>query len=1032
MIPSLALSSASYSSSTSMMIATSKISSSSTSSNSFNHHRIILMDMLETIMTTTPMIEYPLFYNTNNNESSLLKTTATLLDHNNNNETYNHFIANNEDNNNEIEQQSRRKGNTNNYDTTTTIITTTTKSFQNEEDEQYWILIFDHMNQVLDEICNEWIIPTTNGIVIDNNNDTITYKDTKAKIFDTNSKEFLVCTPNDDDSSSSNIIKLLILQDEDEQQKQSLIQNNTDSSASKKGRTTTITLLMEQLVERIIYIIKLFRYIASGQQPFINVEKKNNEETTKTFMKSDLLVASTTIINIMNDNNNMKQTKKKQKKIKNDDNNDNNQKLNKGGNRLYVRQCLEQLSKNLLLRTTLKNQMATRTTTTTNSIAGTSVTIIPDHICFICILASLSMIEKEDINNMNDNINNYEKKMNYHRAAVSAMTLVWEQHNQQDVIKSSNISTSYVWNNILFQYLLNITLSQQKQNTAIIVIDLHILSSIAKVLNMNGSNGSYETLQLSAQLIQEKLNNIILLSSTTSNDDNSNDDITTTTTMTNRVSVIMVFATQLLCPWRLMSPIPLITLACQHNLWYNTERMIQYTFQFYKNNMSAFIENDHTDDKDDSKKKKGYIDNDLVCLQQMVQLFIHLALEGRIYRLADQYCTSFFSYGASNRYVEARYLHSCNTIRKAIKKHATPIIEKQVQRIDDAIIKVNTHSQQQMNSLQNTVMLTDINHTNDHPVVNDSDSSINYSEEIRFFAIRQLEEKNDIESAQRLALIWNIPYIYDEEVYKLASEQRKKKYIQYEDVFQLSNNDNVVAIPDVACTPQQLYDAFDLIGFDYHRHDDDSTNNNDKITISGGASSHDDDDHVQQMSSCYGFDVEWDDSDEDEDNNKNSHRGGASLLQISTLSNAILIDIPALSQTIEGADALENTVGRLFSSSTSSNQVIVLGFACRQDIQRLRNSPCPPNRKRHWFLGSNAVRDIQQDIVCDTPIIQHYGLSRCCEYYLGKPLNKAEQCSMWSQRPLTIEQRIYASLDAYVCVAIYQQIMIKKNHKKKT
>lgn len=43
----------------------------------------------------------------------------------------------------------------------------------------------------------------------------------------------------------------------------------------------------------------------------------------------------------------------------------------------------------------------------------------------------------------------------------------------------------------------------------------------------------------------------------------------------------------------------------------------------------------------------------------MVQSFIHLAIEGRMYRLADQYCTSFFADGASDRYVEARYLDSC-------------------------------------------------------------------------------------------------------------------------------------------------------------------------------------------------------------------------------------------------------------------------------------------------------------------------------------------------------------------------------------
>jgi ribonuclease D len=51
------------------------------------------------------------------------------------------------------------------------------------------------------------------------------------------------------------------------------------------------------------------------------------------------------------------------------------------------------------------------------------------------------------------------------------------------------------------------------------------------------------------------------------------------------------------------------------------------------------------------------------------------------------------------------------------------------------------------------------------------------------------------------------------------------------------------------------------------------------------------------------------------------------------------------------------------------------------------------------------------------------GLSRVCQQYFGKPLDKAEQCSRWRVRPLSLEQRTYAALDAYTCALLYEKIV---------
>jgi 3'-5' exonuclease len=283
-----------------------------------------------------------------------------------------------------------------------------------------------------------------------------------------------------------------------------------------------------------------------------------------------------------------------------------------------------------------------------------------------------------------------------------------------------------------------------------------------------------------------------------------------------------------------------------------------------------------------------------------------------------------------------------------IKKRAIPVIERQVERIDQAVQKLSLSAQEDDDF---------------HSSLRDQagTDACTASADIRMFAIHQLEESFDIDAAHRLATVWNMTYTYDEKEVEAALAARRQKFLQWGDFLPARS------IPELSATPESLEVAFMELG---------------KHTV-------------------YGFDVEWGDD-----------ASGASLLQLATTECAILVDIPALSKTIEGVDALERTVGRLFADSRAT----VVGFGCRQDLQRLRTSPC--TRNRHWFAQPNAVCDLQP-LVDNCASRVGMGLSRCCEYYLSKPLDKSEQCSDWHRRPLNRKQREYAALDAFVCALIY-------------
>ena len=348
------------------------------------------------------------------------------------------------------------------------------------------------------------------------------------------------------------------------------------------------------------------------------------------------------------------------------------------------------------------------------------------------------------------------------------------------------------------------------------------------------------------------------------------------------------------------------------------------------------------------------------------QALIDTALDLRFYRRADLFASKFYAFGGPERFAESRFMHACETITKVVKRKQSQIIDKQVLRVDECVARASKD-----------LNLSDV----DENKVGIGEVPIEtMSQYIRDFALRRLRSSNMSAAALRLANLWDMNYEEDPVVLAEEEKRRQQTYVQWNDG---GSPGNIAGKSQPL--PELTSDAVDLAR---------------EFIV------------LLQSGDTVGFDAEWGDVN------------GVAVLQLSTVSYSVLIDIPALSSNDEGCKALQATVGKLFAGLTGARNII--GFSCKEDIRRCRDSPC--SRSVHWFPHNNcAAHDLRPLIAEASPTLsgkggQHLGLSRSTESFLGKQLDKAEQCSDWLARPLSPEQREYAALDAWACAAIYAKI----------
>ena len=420
-------------------------------------------------------------------------------------------------------------------------------------------------------------------------------------------------------------------------------------------------------------------------------------------------------------------------------------------------------------------------------------------------------------------------------------------------------------------------------------------------------------------------------------------------------------------PWSILSPVELIEVATTYDFFYSAEEICRSAHKAAKESEKLsppMLDENITSISKDYRIQQYSASKQMENSKSAVELLIDTAIKNRMFRRADAMATSLYHLGGQSRYAEARYLHARDTIAKVISKRQFPIVDRQIERVDKALSKVKNEN---------------INGFENDPGV-----------EIRKYAIQKFEEVGEIAAAQRLASIFNIDYVYDENAALIATSLRREKYLQYDDVLPGD-------IPSLITKPGDLISEFDRL---LREDDQDLVASNKK------------------SEKLIGFDAEWDEETQ-----------GVALLQLASMKTVLLIDILALSSGVEGVKALRQTVGKLLANP----DWIMIGFACHQDLSRLRASPCVNiqqelgQQEQHWMSTTSAILDVQPLVGTAEESLRKTGLSRACEHFLGKPLDKAEQCSLWSARPLSERQRSYASLDAWVCVGIYKALLLNEN-----
>ena len=161
----------------------------------------------------------------------------------------------------------------------------------------------------------------------------------------------------------------------------------------------------------------------------------------------------------------------------------------------------------------------------------------------------------------------------------------------------------------------------------------------------------------------------------------------------------------------------------------------------------------------------------------------------------------------------------------------------------------------------------------------------------------------------------------------------------------------------------------------------------------------------------------------------NSSAQKLTLLQIASCDSCYLIDVLKLKDSKHWTTFTDKIL--------NSKSILKIGFGFHNDLTLIRQSfpiktDFQPQKifdlsKVFEFVLSEYRNIIDESAIAEARHKDLKGLSKCVFLLFGKPLDKSEQFSDWSRRPLREEQLKYAALDAFCLIEIFDELRKRFN-----
>lgn len=177
------------------------------------------------------------------------------------------------------------------------------------------------------------------------------------------------------------------------------------------------------------------------------------------------------------------------------------------------------------------------------------------------------------------------------------------------------------------------------------------------------------------------------------------------------------------------------------------------------------------------------------------------------------------------------------------------------------------------------------------------------------------------------------------------------------------------------------------------------------------------------VNSAWGLDCEWKPGSD-----RGKHNPVATL-QLSTFRQAYLVDLQSLCQSNDGVanlvpSVLELQLNQALSGLFEHTELSVIGFGILQDLGKLATS-FPHLSCFSYYASVLDLQTVASSIYQKKSRAHLSSLQKMAAIFLSKQLDKSEQCSDWTQRPLSSSQVAYACLDAAVLPLLFKTIMAK-------